>query len=487
MKWTFICCMLLFSASFVAVGCSDEDGVTGGDTITLEQGTSTTQTIYADETDVNSGQGITFTTTGAWRAEVEEVAEENASATLRAATRAADWVTLSQTSGDAAGEYTITISIAVNDTGKDRKAVIRIICGDAVITITIEQSARTEEGELPGGEEPDTPAFTYTEQVASIVWADDNPDNDESMSWEFQYDTQGRITRFLLSEISGTDTYTYDYALAYSADGKQIEMTERTPEGDINYAYTLQLGENGYVSSYEVDDDEFRLSYDELDRLSEIAWNRKGDSDVYRLRYSYRESGNAIDSVNYYSGSGWNDRFSEDYDRDYTTYANKALSIDPNYLFISLCDRDLEPNEDAYDNRPGRLNRLALMRLVGRGADYYVYTGDDHSVSGIMFQPRREPGVILYETGYDYDYDWSDGYAYTFTGERINTISEWEKVTIKEYTYEVHVGTELLYPELEDPENPEYPVYGYKFEIKNQQCVSTTTDTVTDTYMFYYN
>ena len=145
--------MLFLFIALGMVGCSDDEG-TGNGSVTLEQGVSSVQTIYADETSLGKGEGITFTTSGPWYAQVEEVLADDVHSSVRASgvsARAVDWITLSQDRGDAAGEYTLYITLTVNDTGEARKAIIRIICGDAVVTITIEQGARTEAGELSIG------------------------------------------------------------------------------------------------------------------------------------------------------------------------------------------------------------------------------------------------------------------------------------------------------------------------------------------------
>ena len=74
----------------------------------------------------------------------------------RAATKAAsgkvEWLELSAYSGGP-GEYTLTLTLIENLTGKDRKATIEIRCGNDVITITVEQKATTEAGETPAPKE----------------------------------------------------------------------------------------------------------------------------------------------------------------------------------------------------------------------------------------------------------------------------------------------------------------------------------------------
>lgn len=71
---------------------------TQDDSIILADGTSTEQTIYADET---NNEDIKFTATTSWTATVEDAT------TSRAGSSNVDWLTLSQYSGEA-GEYTLT-------------------------------------------------------------------------------------------------------------------------------------------------------------------------------------------------------------------------------------------------------------------------------------------------------------------------------------------------------------------------------------------
>lgn len=125
---------LLFAA------CSNDDNGNGKD-IELTDGTSSSQTIYADET-TNSSGGIKFSTTGAWQATVSEIATKSTSGTI-------SWLTLNQYSGDKAGEHTLTLTLKENYTGIDRKAEIRIVSGGNSITITVEQKGTKEDGQKP--------------------------------------------------------------------------------------------------------------------------------------------------------------------------------------------------------------------------------------------------------------------------------------------------------------------------------------------------
>ena len=191
---------------------------------------STNQTVYADQTSTGAGQQVKFSTQGPWHAEVSESIASKADSTI-------DWVTLSQTSGDAAGEYTLDITLSINYSGEDRMAVIRIICGESVITITIVQKGTTESGETPL---PDPKAgkvakeiITYGEEVAGTI---------DTHVW-FENDAEGRITQVTYSDeeepeariqqtfVYGADTLTmtsYDYETYVDSDGNSTTQTITT-------------------------------------------------------------------------------------------------------------------------------------------------------------------------------------------------------------------------------------------------------------------
>lgn len=117
-------------------GCTEEEENSG---IRLIEGTPSNQTVFADET--TTGGDIHFTTDGAWVAEVTEASTKTEGSDV-------SWVSLDKYSGNAAGEYTITVFVRKNYTGADRKAYIRITCGTSII-ITVEQKAVTESGDIP--------------------------------------------------------------------------------------------------------------------------------------------------------------------------------------------------------------------------------------------------------------------------------------------------------------------------------------------------
>lgn len=124
--------------ALLLTACEKENPSGDGGAITLAEGVSTEQTLYADQT--SSQGGIRFSADAPWHAEVVPLAASKASG------EEITWVSLSQYSGDA-GEFTLSVSLEPNYTGSDRSAAVRIVCGTSVISITVEQKASTQSGE----------------------------------------------------------------------------------------------------------------------------------------------------------------------------------------------------------------------------------------------------------------------------------------------------------------------------------------------------
>lgn len=138
MKLNFLLSFLLAIVLFT--GCSKEDspGVTA---IKISDQKQLTQTVYADD---NTGKsGVTFTTEGAWTSEITE------STKVKSVRAVSDWVSITPSSGEKAGDYTVRISLSTNFTGEKRSADIRIECNGQIITIAVTQEATTENGEKP--------------------------------------------------------------------------------------------------------------------------------------------------------------------------------------------------------------------------------------------------------------------------------------------------------------------------------------------------
>lgn len=138
MKFKFL--LFLLPIVVLLSGC-DTDEPENTPTIIVPDREQLTQTVYADD---NTGKSkVTFTTNSAWTSRITEAVKGKAAET------AIDWVSITPSSGDQAGDYTIGISLTTNLTGEKRSAAIVIQCNGQTVTITVTQEATTASGEIP--------------------------------------------------------------------------------------------------------------------------------------------------------------------------------------------------------------------------------------------------------------------------------------------------------------------------------------------------
>ena len=122
----FVC----IAISIMFFACSEKEEQPGIEFVNVA---TLTQELFADQTDA---EGVVFIATGAW------------SSTLKRGINT--WVSFDPQKSEAAGQYTLNITLAPNNTGNDRIAVIAIRCGDVEQDVTITQKAVDSNGNLPG-------------------------------------------------------------------------------------------------------------------------------------------------------------------------------------------------------------------------------------------------------------------------------------------------------------------------------------------------
>ena len=168
-------------------------------TVVFDDETLLTQTVFADETP----QALSFVTTGAWTS-----------------TQTADWLSISPGSGAQAGEYTVTVSLAPNDTGADRSETISITCNDEIINVNVTQKATNRDGT------PYVPEITVTNDAAleQTVYADDTAAESVTFvtkgAWT-STKTPSTADWVSILQESGTEagTYSVNFALQKNATG----------------------------------------------------------------------------------------------------------------------------------------------------------------------------------------------------------------------------------------------------------------------------
>ena len=479
--------MALLAAGFAA--CSDEEETLGGKDIQFAEGTSSKIEVYADETAGTAEGGISFTTTGAWRATVTPVTKaEDAAGTT-------DWVQVVPDHGDAAGDYTIQVVLGVNATGEDRSATITITCGTTTITITVTQKGTTEDGKVPEeGTDPVAPVKTYPHLVSKIerVYTPSRLEGGSETvfdTYEFTYDEQNRISGYTFNSYwysdegrVDEDTETLTGTLDYSTPG-EVRVTET---GYSAGNYTLKLNGAGAVESV----GDYAFEYNDEGRVSKLSW-RNG-----RAWRAYAYAGGVLESVTYHAGDTV-DTFSL---YDFTDYANDQLSVDVNALvtmgtYDYYGKYDDSVYEDGYpdvdlDTVPfvGNLDKWAFLRLLGNGSDRYLSEGGDYTdhyylnAYAAMEGVAKEPGTKYTEThtGISLVPVSRGDLNYAIDAEgRITEITYTELWVEEEYTYYYVVLDEFLY--WGDDGLPYYRAEMYDSETKELDRAEATF-----TYRFEY-
>ena len=234
-KLSFLFSVVCLWGVILVSGCSEKDDPPAS--LTLKEGTQTTQVVYADQ--VTNQGGIGFTALSDWTATVTEVVTE---AMTKAVSGKVEWLELSAYSGGP-GEYTLTLTLVENLTGKDRKASIEIRCGTDVITITVEQKATTEKGETPAPKEKRLVRYEFTD--ASSLY----PDSYSKSIGELTYNEDGRLATLTISYRGDEQGYLAGriYQFTYQENQMWIDRKALT-EYESDESYVITLNSEGYVS-----------------------------------------------------------------------------------------------------------------------------------------------------------------------------------------------------------------------------------------------
>lgn len=311
--------------------CSDDNGDGTGKDIQLAPGTPKDYTIFADETSGTPSEGISFTTTGPWRATVVQTRAD----AFDSGEVTPSWVTVSPDHGDAAGDYTISISLGVNTSGQDRKAIITIECGGTRITITVEQKGTTEDGKVPDdGDEPVVP--TGAQLVSEVYHYFNNSPGEEDSRIELTYDERNRLIRWkkTTNEVVSpgtveavTQTYEYEYDDGVVRIANPEENTHFTvwlnAAGYAERVERSRPGESVNITTYKYDSENRLIRANQEDEWEDYVWENgnlvesrygspNGENDVTRFTYTDLENRERPDFIgawhelsSWYEGLAW--------------------------------------------------------------------------------------------------------------------------------------------------------------------------------------
>lgn len=194
-------------ALFAFASCSKDES--DNKEIVLTGGTTTTQTVYADQTS-GVGNGIKFNATARWTATVSAIAGKSGGSDL-------DWLALNAYSGGA-GEHTLIMTLKENTTGADRKAQISIVCGGTTIRISVEQKGTTQNGDKP-------------ETIATYITPEGKIAGGEILG-----ENQPTELKWIMMRMDDTSVDYYS-PTSYPYTGKTFDITLPTPSDNLLGAF----------------------------------------------------------------------------------------------------------------------------------------------------------------------------------------------------------------------------------------------------------
>lgn len=451
-------CLLLIGA--LCWSCSDEGGDddgngSGNGGIVLDKGTQTEQVVYANDKG-GKDEGIKFTTQGPWKAEVEEVTAKS----VQAVAKTVDWLALNQYSGDKAGDYTIVLTLKQNFTGKTRKAEIRIICGNTVITITVEQKAEKKDGV-----KLKRVKSVNFEETYGAGYAELSGESRDETTYTYFYDEQGRVAKVVEKwSILGTEketiTYMFDYHIVGEITVNQhnesfyMDGSGQQHKSESDEKYLLTLNGQGNVVNIKKNDDydnaDTKVGYTEDGRLGKLS----GDTDTYGYNWfeQYFYTDGLLTKAKFFESGDSTDVQEFKVDELYPNrYPATGTNIDFNAFIFEIGADDIEPI-------------LYQIGLLGKGSDCLMEIGGycDQSEWARRNPIYGEPNqVIPYVERY---VKWPEGetalpVGYEFNGDKnVTKFSYEDPYELWEHSYEIHVGDEL--------EEPGNPYSGYKYTSK---------------------
>ncbi len=237
--------------------------------IELTGETPTQQSVWADET--QTPKNIAFKALASWTATVAEVGG-------KAEAGRVDWLALSAYEGGA-GENSLTITLKPNLTGQDRKAEIRIACGDKTIVLTVEQKGTKADGTLP--EDPNKPEQSdlknRIKRIETYWYNEAGKLEPLDEYFEFEYDETGRVTHVKWFEYGDGGYSDVEVNAAITYGDKTVAYKSEHKEGsDISISTgSIELDEKGRAVSGKADED-IHNSIAEWSYIYNLTYNAEG-------------------------------------------------------------------------------------------------------------------------------------------------------------------------------------------------------------------
>ncbi len=383
----------LLAMGLVAAACSDSND-DGPKSVELTGETSTEQTVYADET--QKPENITFKAAAPWTATVTDTTPVQ----TKAETGNTEWLKLDHYSGEA-GDVSLTMTLSLNLTGHDRKAEIRIVCGDTTIVITVEQKATKADGTQP--EQSDLK--NQIKRIEGYRYNETGGLGPIDEYFEFKYDEIGRvigIKRFLSDPIY--DDTKFNITVTYGDKTIVYEIVGKEEACNWTCTDTAVLDENGRVVS---------------DKITGVAKHDDGETHPYEISFCFT-----------YDANGYLVKTKQT-DRDPNEYLDEITWTDGNPTQRVGYRRNDNENKPAIDRATyGTIENKAnldLNWLIALGTEGWRFTVGDNlfpAATGYMGKRSKYMAETVTRTDeYDHYYSYINQYQFDEEG-RIAKIIE---------------------------------------------------------------
>lgn len=363
--------------------------------------------------------------------------------------------------------------------------IVAIADGNAVITATSSSNKEVSAScaVTVGNSEPVAPK-AFVSRIERVVdfWESIPEDEryDQNATFTFEYDNLDRVKSYTVDirpihpdHKPNRLVSTIDYS---SPDHLTIQ-DDWADTGSESYKATLN--EKGFITecqsspgAHDVGDRyyNFKLEYNAEDRISRLSYDDYWNTFVYKD--GVLSSGTFSDGDETYEKTGMEKYFSD--------IANDKMNIDLNFIlnpgFMA------EEPEDA--DLPGRVGRLGMLRLTGRGMDRFfnIYGGgNDEDVSVDVNRGWPDPNVTEHMSHEDYEFESESMPTLKYNLNEDGTVQSVEismlmvKI-LKEYDI-ISSGEYFL---------PEYPELGYKYVETNHKETVMDSGITTVTFSFTY-
>ena len=363
---------------------------------------------------------------------------------------------------------------------------------DGTTTVTATSSSNKEVSAacavtVGGGEPvvPDPSSYALVSRIERTVtyWSQlpASEHDEEEATYTFEYDDHNRVSSYTI-DIRPTNDPEGSSQLVSSIDYSapdRLRIEDRWSDVGTQ-TYDILLNDKGYIRQgkshpYSYDDkiDEFytyEIEYNDEDRISRVSYSNTWNT------YTYKDG---VLSGGSYSDGAQPDEISG-FEQYFNQTPNDKLNLDINMLFLS----GMLLEEASEGEVPGRLGRLALLRLAGRGMDRYttIFSGWSDDENGAVDVPGYpEPNVTVHKSYeyYTYAEDTDERLEYVFNDDgTVASVTARATVVKIKHEYDIVVGNELF--------EPGVPEAGYRYEIKNRKDTELDRGTNSAVYSFTY-